>query len=384
MQAAKRLAKDNQMSIYEKRREKLYEWMAIEKLALVMIEDCEARRDPGLRWLCGQPGDALLFLSAEKKSLLVPWDYNMANLYAQCDNIISYEEFERNPIKALKKATEFFKIPAGSRIEIPPVIPYPQFLKFVEEIADHDVLCRENGAAKEIEKCRAVKDEEEIAIYHKLSIMTCDVINLLEKNVSSGKIKTEMDAALFIETEARKRGCEGTGFDTIAAGPERSFGIHAFPSYTGGAFAAPGLSILDFGLKYLGYTSDVTLTFAKEPLSKPQEKMISLVEKAYSIALSLTQKGAAARDIAAGVAGFFAKSKKNMPHGLGHGIGLQAHEAPAIRNRPDNEWILESGMIFTLEPGLYDPVHGGCRLENNVLITDNGAEVLTNSRIIRL
>jgi Xaa-Pro dipeptidase len=73
-----------------------------------------------------------------------------------------------------------------------------------------------------------------------------------------------------------------------------------------------------------------------------------------------------------------------MPHALGHGIGLEAHEAPSLRSRSDNGWVLESGMIITLEPGLYDPDHGGCRLENEFLVTDAGAELLTNSRIIRL
>jgi Xaa-Pro dipeptidase len=73
-----------------------------------------------------------------------------------------------------------------------------------------------------------------------------------------------------------------------------------------------------------------------------------------------------------------------MPHALGHGIGLEAHEAPYLRSRPDNAWILQEGMIFTLEPGLYNPVQGGCRLENDILITAEGAEVLTNGRIIRL
>ena len=372
------------MQIYEKRREKVYDWMAKENIAMVMIEDCEARRDPGLRWLSGQPGDALLFLTVDKKNLLVPWDINMAMLYSQCDTVIAYAEFERRTIKALKRAAEFLKVPSGSRIEIPSVTPYPVFLKFVEELSDFDILCHENGAAKEMEKLRAIKDEEEIKLYRKLSAQTCDIINLLEKNVSSGKIKTEIDAALLIETEARKRGCEGTGFDTLAAGPGRSFGIHAFPTYTSGAFGAPGMSILDFGLKYSGYTSDITMTFVREPISKQQEKMISLVEKAYSLAVSMTEKGASCYSIAAAVDSFFAKSKKNMPHALGHGIGLQAHEAPSIRNRADNEWVLEPGMIITLEPGLYDPVHGGCRLENDFLITDNGAEVLTNSRIVRL
>jgi Xaa-Pro dipeptidase len=72
-----------------------------------------------------------------------------------------------------------------------------------------------------------------------------------------------------------------------------------------------------------------------------------------------------------------------MPHALGHGIGLEAHEAPYLRSRVDNVWQLRTGMIFTLEPGLYDPIHGGCRLENDILLTESGPEILTNARIIR-
>jgi Xaa-Pro dipeptidase len=372
------------MSVYEKRQSKIYDWMARESVALIMIVDFEGSRDPAVRWLSGQPGDGLLFLSVTRKSLLVPWDINMAMLYAQADSVIPYAEFDRTPIKALKSAAELLKIPAGSRIEIPPSTSYPQFLRYVEKLSSFDVICRESGIWLELEKGRAVKDDEELKIYRKVSALTCAITDLLEKQVRSGKLKTEIDIALFIDAESRKRGCEGTGFETLAAGPERSFGIHAFPSYTGGAFGGQGFSILDYGLKYAGYTSDVTLTFARGPFSKQQERMLSLTEKAYALALSMAGPGVSAREIAAAVDAHFAKAKKLMPHGLGHGIGLEAHEAPAVRSRADNEWVLEPGMVFTLEPGLYDPVHGGCRLENDILITETGAEVLTNSRIIRL
>ena len=209
-------------------------------------------------------------------------------------------------------------------------------------------------------------------------------MDLLEHNVAAGLLPTEMDVALFIETECRKRGCEGTGFETLAAGPARSFGIHAFPAYTAEPFAGQGLSILDFGLKYRGYTTDVTLTFAREPLSQTQEKMLGLTEKAYARALSLIKDGTSAREVSLAADEVFSKARKSMPHALGHGIGLEAHEEPYLRSRSDNTSMLREGMIFTLEPGLYDPIQGGCRLENDILITAEGAEVLTNGRIIRL
>jgi len=98
----------------------------------------------------------------------------------------------------------------------------------------------------------------------------------------------------------------------------------------------------------------------------------------------MVKPGTATRDISIAVNTYFGRSRKIMPHGLGHGIGLQAHEAPFLRSQADDDWILSPGMIITIEPGLYDPVHGGCRLENDILITETDAEILTDSRIIYL
>jgi Xaa-Pro dipeptidase len=372
------------MSVYEDRREKIYDWMIEEGIALVMFEDFEARRDPAIRWMTGQPGDSLLFLSVEKQSLLIPWDINLAMLFAEADILIPYAEFERNPIKALRGAAESFKISPGAKLEIPPVTSYPLFLQYVEAFTDFDIVCRHEGAHREAGELRAIKDEAEIEIYRHVSAITNDLITVLEQHIRTGTLQTEGDVALFIEAESRNRGCEGTGFETLAAGPQRSFGIHPFPAYTGGPFATQGLSILDFGVRYEGYTSDVTLTFARPPLSRAQERVLNLTERAYRFALNLVEDGIATRTIAAGVDNLFEGAKKRMPHGLGHGIGLEAHEFPLFHNRSDNTWTLKPGMIFTLEPGLYDPVQGGCRLENDILLTESGAEVLTNARIIRL
>ncbi|MDR2392802.1 MAG: Xaa-Pro peptidase family protein [Treponema sp.] len=373
---------------YKERRDKLYQWMAEERVGLVMFEHTESRQDPSIRWMTGHPGDALLFLGLDRQgkshSLLVPWDINIALIYAEADSLIPYTEFERQPLKALQGALGYFKIPFGSKVEIPPVTPYPLFLHYVEAFIDFEVLCRNGGIHREVEVFRAVKDPEEIRIYRILSVITNDLMDELEQQIRSGELSTEGEVALFIETECRKRGCEGMGFKTLAAGPQRSFGIHPFPAYTGGDFATPGLSILDFGLRYAGYTSDVTLTFVRPPLSRVQEKMLTLTERAYRLALAMVEEGIAAKTIAAAVDAFFGNAKKRMPHALGHGIGLEAHESPILRNRADNDWILKPGMIFTLEPGLYDPAHGGCRLENDILLTEAGVEVLTNARIIRL
>ncbi|MDR0451165.1 MAG: Xaa-Pro peptidase family protein [Treponema sp.] len=368
---------------YLKRRGDIYDLMAQEGIALILFEDTEGRRDPAVRWLSGHPGDALLFLTVSRKAVLVPWDLSLALIYGQADSLIPYAAFERRSLAAVQGVAKKFKIPRGSKIEIPPVTPYLLFLEYVGGLGDFDIICRNSGIHGEAEKMRALKDEEEIRIYRTAAGITNRLIGLLEKNVRSGKLKTEADTALFIEAEARRQGCEGTGFATLAAGPDRSFAIHAFPPCTAAPFAEQGLSILDFGLKYAGYTTDVTLTFARDP-SPAQEKLLTLTEKAYNLALSLVEEDRPAREIARAVDTLFGKSKKIMPHALGHGIGLQEHESPAIRNREDNGWVLKPGMVFTLEPGLYEPSLGGCRLENDILLTGKGAEVLTKASIVRL
>jgi len=371
------------MSFYQDRLEKIWDWMAQEDIALVMFEDFEPRRDTTVRWLSGQPGDALLFLSADRKTLLMPWDTIMAKAYARADAIVPYNDFDRIPLNAIRGAVGMLGIPPGSKIEIPPSTPYPVFLNYVGELSDFDIICREESTAEHALDLRSVKDAEEIAILRRAADITNTVIDFLEKKVRSGKIKTEADAAMLIELEARKRGCDGSAFETLAAGPDRSFGIHAFPSWTAGPFATRGLSILDFGLRFHGYNTDVTLTFACDPSPK-QQKMMNLVEEAAEIAKTSLLSCNDTLFTALLVEDFFAKSKKTMVHGLGHGIGLDVHEYPFVRNSNKAIWDYKPGMVLSIEPGLYDPVLGGCRLENDFLITEEGYEVLTQARIIRL
>jgi Xaa-Pro dipeptidase len=231
---------------------------------------------------------------------------------------------------------------------------------------------------------RAIKDSDELAIYRAVSAITDAAMDDIEAGVRSGRLATETDVALFIERFLRERGCEATGFETLAAGPSRSFGIHCFPAYTAAAFATEGMSILDFGLSYKGYTSDVTMTFVKGKPDAKRAEMIALVRKAHRESIAACKPGVRSRDVALIVDGIFSEKGYAMPHGLGHGVGLEAHEMPAVRSREDNEWVLAPGHIITIEPGLYDPAAGGVRLEDDVLITETGAEVLTHARIVEL
>ena len=272
----------------------------------------------------------------------------------------------------------------NSKVELPPYLTYPTYLKFIDALASYDCRCKEDGLHQFVVESRMVKDEYEIECTREAARVGDLIINEIEKKVRKGTIKTESDVALLIERRLREHGCQRTGFDTLAAGPSRSFAIHAFPGYTAAPWPAQGLSILDFGVVYKGYTSDTTLTIAKGPLTSAQEKQLELVQKAYDECLKLYKPGRPVMDAAKKADSIFAAAKRKMPHTLGHAIGLEIHEQPRVSPRTAPEVLFKPGMILTCEPGLYDVEIGGTRLENDVLITENGNEVITHSRIIRL
>lgn len=372
------------MDTFEKRRRALAETLAPAGLGLAIFEDTEGRRDQSIRYFTGQPGDSLLFIAADGRSVLVSWDVNMAKSMASVERILPYTDFGRNPYKAAAGVIAELGIPAGATIDLPAVTPYPMYIEYVEAMPDYDFRCVSGGSTVTAQTMRAIKDPGEMILYRQVSQLTDEVMETLEAYVRDGSLTTEADMALSIERLAREKFCEGTGFETLAAGPSRSFGIHAFPAYTAAAFASPGMSILDFGLSWHGYTSDVTMTFLRGTLNARQEKMVSLVQKAHDKALDMCRPGVKSRDVARMVDELFAAEGFTMPHALGHGIGLEAHEAPAVRNRDDNEWVLTPGHVITIEPGLYDPELGGVRLENDVLITEDGNQLLTHSHFVRL
>ena len=370
--------------IYSKRRERVAEALKSRGIAAARFEDFEHMRSPSVRYLSGHPGDAFLVISADASAVLVPWDLNMAEKMASVDKILAYTSFGRRSETAMRAVLAELGVPAGLKVELPSATPYPVYIDHVAALDEWDLVCENGGIDAALLAMRASKDSGELAIYGRVSELTDRLMDRIEEGVRKGRLATELDVALFIEKEARAAGAEGTGFETIAAGPARSFGIHAFPGYGAGPFGAQGLSILDFGVVLEGYTSDVTMSFVRGPLSPEQDRMVGLVRKAYDIGVEACRPGAAARDIATLVDEFFTASGFSMPHALGHGIGLEAHEAPGLNLREGNDAILSPGTIVTIEPGLYHPDFGGVRLENDVLITESGHKVLTSSRIVEL
>ena len=367
------------MNTYLNRQKKVSSLLAREDISLLVLCDREGMRNPSIRYLTGQPSDSVLFIFADGRTILLPWDINLARIKATATEIKPYNDYGRTLTQALAKVLKEEKLPAGSRVEVPAELPYPEFMSISQ--GPYQFICREGGLTAAVEDMRRIKDDDEIAALRKAFAITDDILDKIEATLRGGQC-TETDIALLIDREARLSGAEGTGFETLAAAMGRSYNIHAFPAYTGAIMPADGLSIIDFGVKYDGYTSDVTTTITRN-LNPEQDKMVNVIEDAVKVAEKLLKPGTLTTELSGAVNDYLEKNGYVMPHNLGHGIGLYIHEKPFLRAKVDPV-KLEKGMVFTIEPGVYDPKLGGVRLENDYLITDTGYEKLTNSRIIRL
>ncbi len=370
-------------SIYEARREKVFSYMREHSIGAAVFHDSEDSRDCSIRYLTGHPSDAVLVLTCDGKSVLSPWDENLAAKKAHSSELIPYTSFKRDPFTAVKEILSQSR-PDFSTVVLPPSTTHIDFQKYGSLLEGFNLECQEDSVHGEVVNLRAQKDEYEIACTRKACAITSAMTDIIEEKVRGGEFCKESDVALFIEKELRDKGCERTSFDTLAAGPSRSYAIHAFPGWTGGDWGSKGLSILDYGVCFEGYASDCTITIARGPLTKEQEEILFLVQKAADECRPLYAPGKKIRDAVNKADSVFAEAGKSMPHGLGHGTGLQIHEAPFISTRTSEDKVFLPGNIITLEPGLYDAETGGCRLENDVLITDTGNCILTNSRIIRI
>lgn len=373
-------SKDDLKKIYEERRQKIVEYLNLNNIGAAVFIDSEEHREPSIRYFTGHTSDAVLIIPQVGNSVLIPWDEILAKKIAFCDKVIPYTKYKNQDIEAVKA-----NLPEeGSKVEIPPSTSYPKFLEFVDKLDKWEIRCRHESVHDYAVELRTVKDEYEIECTKEAARIGDLIIDQIEEKIRSGEIKTEMDVALLIEKECRVHGCERTGFDTLAAGPARSWAIHAFPGYTQGEWPGQGLSILDFGVVYNGYTSDTTVTVVKGQISPEQNEIVELVQKAADECLRLYKPGIPVKEACEQAETIFARANRKMPHTLGHGIGLEIHEFPRVSTKMPANVTFKPGMIVTLEPGLYDENLGGVRLENDVLITEEGNEVITHSKIIRL
>ncbi len=224
------------------------------------------------------------------------------------------------------------------------------------------------------ERLRAVKDAEEVASIRAAATLADAAF---ERVVGAGLIgRTESEVALALEVEMRRAGARKPSFETIVAAGAHGALPHAQPRDE--EIGRGQLVVIDWGAELDGYCSDCTRTVAAgEPGGRARE-VYGLVLRAQQTGLAAVHAGAvckqvdtAARDVIAA-----AGHAEHFGHGLGHGVGLEIHEAPSLSQSSDG--TLEDGNVVTVEPGVYLPGELGVRIEDLVVARSGGAEILTS------
>jgi Xaa-Pro aminopeptidase len=229
-----------------------------------------------------------------------------------------------------------------------------------------------------VEQFRLVKDTSEVATLRESAARLAQVAETAFRSIRAGV--TERDVAAVIETAVRTAGYERLAFDTIvASGPNA-----ALPHYRAGTrILKPGdLVVLDFGGVLDGYCSDLTRTVSVGAPTEDAFRLHAAVRDAQRTAVEAVRPGVAATAIDAAARSLLESRGlgEAFGHGTGHGLGLEVHEEPRIGPpRSHSASVqLEPGMVFTIEPGAYVLGLGGVRIEDDVLVTPDGHEVLTS------
>jgi len=230
-----------------------------------------------------------------------------------------------------------------------------------------------------INACRACKDAGEIALTRRAVALAEEAFQALTARGAAYFVgRTERQLAAELDYLMRLGGADASAFPTIVASGPNSYSCHHVP---GDRVVAPREPVLfDWGAELAGYRSDITRVVFAEGAEEPIASIYRLVLAAHEAAVAKMGPGVRSYTVNAAARGLIERAGHGdeFRHGLGHGIGLEIHEPPGFGNRlaQGTGTILKSGMILTIEPGVYLEGIGGVRIEDDILVTPHGHERL--------
>ncbi|MBV5104046.1 M24 family metallopeptidase [Mammaliicoccus sciuri] len=318
------------------------------------------------RYLSGFTGTSGSLLITQDKSLLIT-DFRyiqQANDQAQDFEVINQEGPMLSKINDLIKEGQYKNVGVESHL-----ITYNEYQALNTDAVELSSI------ESVIETIRMVKDEFEIKLIQKAADIVDETYEHILKWVKLGMTENEVNNEM--EMFMRSKGATCSSFDTIVASGHRGALPHGVASNK--VIEEGDMITLDFGALYEGYISDVTRTFAIGQPKEEMKKIYNIVLEAQLTALEQIKPGMTGKE-ADTIARDIIKSYgygEQFGHSLGHGIGLEVHEGPALSQKSDI--VLEENMCITLEPGIYVDGLGGVRIEDDVLVTKNGLQRFTKS-----
>jgi Xaa-Pro aminopeptidase/Xaa-Pro dipeptidase len=345
-----------------KRIAKLHAFLTEQNLDCVLISKPENRR-----YFSGFTGSAgMLLIGRETNQLFTDFRYiEQATQQAPLCEIIRHAA---EPLESVAKAAEQLGVVR---------------VGFESDFATYDVYNKLKSFMKNTEwvpvamdALRMVKDEEEINTVKKAVEIADKAFQQVLSVIKTGV--TEWDIAVELEYQMHKLGSKKPAFDTIVASGKRGALPHG--TATDKKVETGELITMDFGAVYEGYHSDMTRTVCVGRASDKQKEVYNTVLNAQLAGIRAVQPGFSGRDIDAVSRKIIEEAGygQYFGHGLGHGVGLAIHEEPRL-SPSSGAVVLEPGMLVTMEPGIYLPEWGGVRIEDIVLVSANGCEILTSS-----
>lgn len=238
-----------------------------------------------------------------------------------------------------------------------------------------------------------IKTKNEIKLLKKSASISNSCLKLIENSLREEI--TEKELRRRIGKKIRSQGAS-LAFQTFVASGKRSSMVHAKPRASNKIIK--GIGLVDFGASYKGYKTDVTVPFIKGKISKRERRIVDITLKAYKLSISSLILNQPCWRLFKKINDFTKSKGYQIPHSLGHGLGLKVHEYPLIGmprkkrliGKRKRRWEkikkinFQKNMVFTIEPGIYVKGLGGCRIENDFLLTNKGPKKLTFSRLIEV
>ena len=325
---------------------------------------------PNIRYLCGFTGSAGALLMGQREAIF----FTDGRYVTQARSEVSAGRIviaRKSPALAAVEFLAASLIRSTTRLGLD---PHSVTLSQREQLR---AILKRNwkliSAPPLVEQARMIKDKDEIRRIRAAVQLGASLFQVARKKIRPGVKEVEIAAAM--EYSARQAGAEGMSFSTIIAAGKRSAVVHGRASEA--RIPRRGFVVCDFGVILAGYCSDRTRTVHVGSPAGDARRMYQAVLEAQQAAIAQVRSGVTADSVDAAARKVLKKHglAQYFSHSTGHGLGLEIHEAPRLASA--HSQVLQPGMVITIEPGAYVPGKQGVRIEDVVVVTATGCEVLT-------